>query len=87
MITETVRGLGAAALTVLPLLAASPSQAAEVVTLTGAEDPSTWAAAAGRGPLYPRCRLGGHEAALEPDRRPAGNPAEDAIALILRIKR
>jgi len=36
MITKTMRGLAAAALAVLPLLAASPSQAAEVVSLTDA---------------------------------------------------
>jgi hypothetical protein len=36
MITKSMRGLAAAALAVLPLLAASPSQAAEVVTLTDA---------------------------------------------------
>lgn len=36
MITKTTRGLTAAALTVLPLLAATPSQAAEVVSLTDA---------------------------------------------------
>lgn len=36
MITKTMRGLTAAALTVLPLLAASPSRAAEAVTLTDA---------------------------------------------------
>ncbi|MER5677383.1 HNH endonuclease family protein [Streptomyces sp. NPDC002238] len=36
MITKTMRGLAAAALTVLPLLGASPSQAAEVVSLTDA---------------------------------------------------
>ncbi|MFD9756044.1 HNH endonuclease family protein [[Kitasatospora] papulosa] len=36
MITKTMRGLAAAALTILPLLGASPSQAAEVVSLTDA---------------------------------------------------